>query len=133
MTDIDALIERLHGKGEPGTSSSNINFIWNEKVRKDAAAALERMRDELAATTSERTRAQQACEQISVRLHAAEAEVVQLREALTELLELSLNPAGMTPEIVSDDGKFANFIAENERKCEAAIANARRALAQRSE
>ena len=77
MTDIDALIERLHGKGEPGTSSSNINFIWNEKVRKDAAAALERMRDELAATTSERTRAQQACERISVRLHATRSARMQ--------------------------------------------------------
>ena len=87
---------------------------------KSASAALERMRDQ---ENAEWVKAND-------RAVAAEAEVARLREALTELLEFSLNPAGMTQEIVADDGKFANFIAENERKCEAAIANARRALAQ---
>jgi hypothetical protein len=101
MSDIDVLIERLHSTGMP--------------LDDDAAAALERMRDQ---ENAEWVKANN-------RAVAAEAEVARLKDALIELLEFSLNPAGMTPEIVADDGKFANFIAENERKCEAAIANAR--------
>ena len=138
MTDVDELVrcitallalnERnvLVPHGVPGLARDCL---------KSAAAALERMK-------GERDEARSRFNDIDLckmgqapcaSLLAAEAEVARLREALTELLELSLNPAGMTPEIVSDDGKFANFIAENERKCEAAIVNARRALAQRSE
>ena len=123
MTDVDELVrcitallalnERnvLVPHGVPGLARDCL---------KSASAALERMRDQ---ENAEWVKAND-------RAVAAEAEVARLREALTELLEFSLNPAGMTQEIVADDGKFANFIAENERKCEAAIANARRALAQ---
>lgn len=88
-TDIKKLAERLRVAevGEAFQTEDGSPELQRTELGLDAADALEAMAGEVELVRAERHRAQTACEQIAVRLHAAEAERDRLKAALVEAVK----------------------------------------------